>query len=30
MFIMNKFEEFFMIKFISEDFMGGNKNKKIK
>jgi len=27
---MNKFEEFFMIKFISEDFMGGNKNKKIK
>ena len=30
MFIMNKFEEFFMIKFISEDFIGGNKNKKNK
>ena len=30
MFIMNKYEEFFLIKFISEDFIGRNKNKKNK
>ena len=29
-FMINKIEEFFSIKFISEDFLGGNKNKKNK
>ena len=29
-FVMNKIEEYFLIKFISEDFIGKNKNKKNK